>query len=277
MPSIPSHSRTTRTSRARPPSVVQRRRRCCSRPSAVAIDAMSSSSSWSGGFAVTRYDRRLAVSFGVNLVLAARGLGGAVAQLGQVDEARRLQDRPRHEVEPVGVGPALGGDAAVESEQRIDVVGGDGTPVGLGGERLDEGARAGLASADGVVARREEGDLTDLARRRHDLLGDGIELTGQHRRDDLCVVDGEAELLGGIAGKGGHRRVGVDAQEREHRGRVLGVGQAANTRGKQRVVGRHAARRATAVARDGGPPPSGHRCWRRGLPTQPPRGGPRMQ
>ena len=52
----------------------------------------------------------------------------------------------------------------------------------------------------------------------------------------MRVVDREAELLGGVARKAGDRRLGVDAEQREHRAGVFGVGQATHARGQQRVV-----------------------------------------
>ena len=87
-------------------------------------------------------------------------------------------------------------------------------------------------------ARRVE--LPTLARRRDHGLGGAVELAGQHRGDDLRVVDGEAERLGGVARKARDRRLGVDAKEREHRAGVFGVGQATHARRQEGVFGRDA-------------------------------------
>ena len=119
--------------------------------------------------------------------LAGRAAGGAVAQLGQIDEARRLQDRPGHEIDPVVVAPAVACAGAVEGQQRIDVVGGERPPVGPGAERLNEGARAGLAVAGGVAAGSEEVELPALARRRDDGLGGAVELDRPAPTETTCA------------------------------------------------------------------------------------------
>ena len=125
----------------------------------------------------------------------------AVAELGDVQESHRLQDRARHQVDPFVVGAGAVGARVVEGQQIRQLRRRDGAPERLGAERVDERRRAGLPLRGRVRAGGERRELVVRARLRHQRLRCVVERLGQHRIDPLPVVQGVAADLARIGGK----------------------------------------------------------------------------
>ena len=122
-------------------------------------------------------------------MLSERYLAAAFAQLRQINERRRLEDRSNHQLDtPLEAG--LGFASAIDLEQALALLTGYGSPKGSLRKRINELARAGFA----LVAAGHQSVQALLKTGCRRLLGDALGPTAPVGAHDLRFVDREVVL-----------------------------------------------------------------------------------